>query len=111
MQKSFKLLFTNMNFSNITSKLPFFLRNKYIFTVVVFALWLLFFDKTNAIDHIGNLTRISTLKSQQTFYEAGIQDITAQLNLLSTNKKSLEKFAREQYYLKKAGEDIYLIEE
>ena len=100
-----------MNFSKLTSRLPFFLRNKYIFTVVVFALWLLFFDKTNAIDYIGNQSRISSLKAQKAFYENGIKDVTAQLNLLSTDKKSLEKFAREQYYLKKEGEDIYLIED
>ena len=100
-----------MNFSKLANRLPFFLRNKYIFTVVVFALWLLFFDKTNAIDHIGNLSKINSLENQQAFYEDGIRKVNAQLNLLSTDKKSLEKFAREQYYLKKEGEDIYLIEE
>ncbi|MDR0660602.1 MAG: septum formation initiator family protein [Prevotellaceae bacterium] len=100
-----------MNFSKITSRLPFFLRNKYIFTAAVFLLWLLFFDKTNLIDYISDKGKIRTLKAQKEHYEKGIQDITAQLEQLNTDNKSLEKFARERYYLKKEGEDIYLIEE
>lgn len=100
-----------MNFSKITDRLPFFLRNKYIFTVAVFLLWLLFFDKTNVVSHIGELSKIQTYKKQIQFYENGTRDVTNQLNQLNTNNQRLEAFAREQYYLKKEGETIYLIEE
>lgn len=100
-----------MDFSKITDRLPFFLRNKYIFTVVVFLLWLLFFDKTSIVSHVGELNKIRTYKSQIQFYENGIRDVTNQLNQLKTDNQTLEKFAREQYYLKKEGEDVFLIEE
>ncbi len=100
-----------MDFSKITDRLPFFLRNKYIFTVVVFLLWLLFFDKTSVVSHVGELSKIQTYKSQIQFYENGISDVTNQLNQLKTDNQTLEKFAREQYYLKKEGETIYLIED
>lgn len=100
-----------MNFSSIIDRLPLFLRNKYIFTVAIFLLWLLFFDKTNVVSHVGQLSKIHTLKNQKQFYEDGIRDVTNQLNLLNTSNETLERFAREQYYLKKEGEDIYLIED
>ena len=100
-----------MDFSKITSKLPFFLRNKYIFTAAVFLLWILFFDKTNVVNHVGQLGKIHTLKNQKQFYEDGIGKASAQLDQLNTNNETLEKFAREQYYLKKEGEDIFLIED
>lgn len=100
-----------MKFSKITSRLPFFLRNKYIFTGVVFLLWILFFDKTNLVNHIGQLSKIHTLKNQKQFYEDGIQKVSAQLDQLNTSNETLEKFAREQYYLRKEGEDIFLIED
>ena len=100
-----------MNFSEITNRLPFFLRNKYIFTVAVFLLWIFFFDKTNVVSHVGELSKIQKLKSEILFYENGIREVTNQLNQLNTNNETLEKFAREQYYLKKEGEDIYLIED
>ena len=100
-----------MNFSKITERLPIFLRNKYTFTVVVFLIWLLFFDKTNVIGHIGELTKIHTLKTDIQFFENGVNNVTYQLNQLKTDNLTLEKFAREQYYLKKEGESIYLIEE
>ncbi len=111
MQNNFSNQIFNMDFSKITNRLPFFLRNKYIFTVVVFLLWLLFFDKTNVVSHLGELSKIQTYKHQIQFYEEGIRNVTNQLNQLNTDNLTLEKFAREQYYLKKEGEDIFLIEE
>ena len=33
------------------------------------------------------------------------------LEQLKTNNKNLEKFAREQYYMKKADEDIFVVVE
>lgn len=101
----------NIDFSKIADRLPFFLRNKYIFTIAIFLLWLLFFDKTNVVNHISELSKIHKLKTQKELYEEGIKDINSQLNLLNTNNQTLERFAREQYYLKKEGEDIYLIED
>ena len=100
-----------MDFSNITNRLPFFLRNKYVFTAVVFLLWILFFDKTNVVSHVGELGKIQTYKDQIQYYENGIRDASNQFNQLKTDNQTLEKFAREQYYLKKEGEDIYLIED
>lgn len=100
-----------MNFTKITSRLPLFLRDKYIFTAAVFILWLLFFDKTNVVNHIGELSKIHTLKNQKDYYENGLKNVTVQLEQLNTNNYTLEKFAREQYYFSKEGEDIYLIED
>ena len=42
--------------------------------------------------------------------EAELEEAQQQINMLS-QKDSLERFAREQYYMHEKGEDIYLVEE
>ena len=45
------------------------------------------------------------------YYNREIKSIDEKLQELSSNKDSLEKFAREQYYFHEEDEDLYIIEE
>ncbi len=99
-----------MKLSELTDRLPTFLKNKYLFTIIVFALWLLFFDRTNVIDWIGEMSKIHSLKTEKAYYEKELKTVSTQLEELNTSNESLEKFARENYYFKAEGEEIFLIE-
>jgi len=86
-------------------------RNKYILTLVLFFLWLLFFDNNNLIDRIKQLKDLHQLEQDRKYYLERIEKDTRRLNELKTNRENLEKFAREQYLMKRPNEDIFIITE
>ncbi len=86
------------------------LRNKYLLTFLLFALWVLVFDKNNIFSWLGQLREISQMKSEREFYQQEIKATTEKLQELQSNNDSLEKFAREQYYFIRPGEEVFIVE-
>ena len=43
-------------------------------------------------------------------YETENADLDRRINMMKTDKDTLEKFAREQYHFAAPGEDVYLVE-
>ena len=43
-------------------------------------------------------------------YNAEIEEMDKRINMLKTDKDTLEKFAREQYNFAAPGEDVYIVE-
>lgn len=101
---------TMANFPFI-KKIPPFLRNKYVFVGVVFFVWILFFDDSNIINRISNSRELRQLEAQKTHYIEEIEMNKKRLEELTGDEKAIEKFAREQYHMKKDGEEIFIIEE
>lgn len=93
---------------HIMKVLPF-IRNKFIITIVVFVIWMMFFDQYNLISRINNNRKIAELEQQKEYYIAEIQRSERLLQELEGDNQSLEKFAREQYLMKKEDEDIYIV--
>jgi len=87
------------------------IRNKFIVTAVVFVIWMMFFDQYNLISRVTNNRKIAELEQQKEFYIAEIERSERLLLELKGDNKSLEKFAREQYLMKKKDEDIFIVEE
>ena len=91
-------------------KAPKSFRNKYFLTGLVFLLWLAFFDKNNLVDLFGEFEKIKSYETEKVYYEEKIASDREKIRELRTNKENLEKFAREQYLMKKQNEDIFIIE-
>ena len=87
------------------------LRNKYILTLLIFFIWLLVFDRNNLIDRMKYIRKLNEMERQKEYYEARIEQDSRKLNELKTSPENLEKFAREQYYMKKPDEEIFVIVE
>lgn len=87
------------------------LRNKFILTIIVFVVWMLFFDQYNLVSRVNNNRKIAELELQKEYYLAEIDRSKRLLNELKGDNESLEKFAREQYLMKKQDEDIFIIKE
>ena len=83
--------------------------NKYLIVSVGFVVWIMFFDKNNLVQHRKNLVELNQLQAQVGFYKHQIEADKRKLYELQTNDENLEKFAREQFLMKKADEDIFLI--
>ena len=85
------------------------LKNKYVLTIAVFTIWMLFFDQNNVVDRIQMGSEIRQLEEDREYYLEQIQKDSARLSELTTNKENLEKYAREQFLMKKSNEDVFVV--
>ncbi|HSR59832.1 MAG TPA: septum formation initiator family protein [Robiginitalea sp.] len=83
--------------------------NLYVLVLTIFMVWMLFFDQNSLLIHLELQREIQKLEQQQEFLREQIARDREVIETLS-DPKQLEKFAREQYYLKKPDEEIYIIE-
>jgi cell division protein DivIC len=90
-------------------KIPPFLRNKYLLTIIIFVLWVVLFDSNNLISQSKEMKNLKKLRAEREYYVKRIEEDKRKLIELKTDDQNLEKFAREQYRMKKADEDLYII--
>lgn len=91
------------------NKILRFISNRYVIIFIVFAIWMLFFDENSFfVDREFNQT-IDKLEADKEFYLKEIKKDTKKIKELEDTEK-LDKFAREEYKMKKEDEDIYIIE-
>lgn len=83
--------------------------NKYVIILPVFIIWMVFFDENSLLNHMEFNKEIDKLESEKEYYKSEIYKDSSLIQNLE-NKKEQEKFAREQYHMKKENEEIYLIE-
>jgi len=86
-----------------------FVSNKYILILLLFLVWMFFFDTNNWFIHDELDDDIEALEENADFYKGEITKDKAFLKKMEDSTE-MEKFAREKYFLKKENEDIYIIE-
>ncbi|WP_372755496.1 septum formation initiator family protein [Mariniflexile sp.] len=84
-------------------------RNIFILISAVFIVWMLFFDANSWLIHHELNTDIDALESEKEYYQKEIEKDNKAIKNLN-NEEGLEKFAREEYYMKRENEEIYIIE-
>lgn len=85
--------------------------NKYFLTIVVFLILIVFFGEHNLRNRWKTSRNIKSLNKEIRFYQDEIDANKQKMNDMQASDESLEKFAREKYYLKKENEDIFIVEE
>jgi cell division protein FtsB len=94
----------------IYQKLPGLLKNKYFLTTMVFAVWMLFLDDYNMIFQYKRGKELHALNQKREFYMQEIEKAEKEKKELFSNADNLEKYARENYFMKRDNEDIFVIE-
>ena len=84
------------------------LKNKYLLVIVALVFWLLYFDKNDLFTQLEMVKRCNKLKTEKEYYIAEIENNIKEIYELKNNKKSLETFAREKYYMKRDNEDVFV---
>ncbi|WP_111309019.1 FtsB family cell division protein [Confluentibacter sediminis] len=84
-------------------------KNIFVLILFVFIVWMLFFDANSWLIHRELNNDIEDLESQKEYYKKEIEKDKKALKKLSTDE-GLEKFAREEYYMKRDSEEIFIIE-
>ena len=90
-------------------KLIKFLTNRYVLILTGFSIWMLFFDENSYLVHKEFNTEVKELETAIEFYKKRIKEDKSTIKNLQDSLQ-MERFAREQYLMKKENEDIYLIE-
>ncbi len=88
---------------------PTLLLNKYVFTLFVFGVWMTFFDRNNFIRQYNRMHELNTAKGKMSYYIKETELANEQLSKLKSDMHAIEKFAREEYYMKKPEEDVFVI--
>lgn len=84
-------------------------KNIYILVLAVFIIWMLFFDAHSLLFHHELNSDIDELEYQKEHYRNEMIKDNKAIRELSTDD-GLERTARENYYMKKPEEDIFIIE-
>ena len=83
--------------------------NKYLITISGLALWLTFFDRNDIFTQYDLKKQVLKLEKERDYYLHEINANNTAIEELHTNQKSLEKFARETYLMKRDNEDVFVI--
>ncbi len=96
-------------FPAVLHRFPPFLKNKYFIALLVVGVWLMFFDKNNLLHQWRLQRQLNELQRDRQYYLEEIERDSTAIRQLNDNPDELERYAREQYLMKKEGEDIYVI--
>ncbi len=91
------------------NKIPAWVRNKYLIAVVVVLAWLLFFDNHNFVRQWRIRRELRELRLERNFYLEEISRDSTAINKLTSDPEALERYAREQYLMKRTGEDVFIV--
>jgi cell division protein FtsB len=73
--------------------------------------WLTFFDSNDLYTQIKQTAKLKSLEDEKTFYTEKIEEVKEDRAELLSDEELLEKFARENYLMKKPNEDVYVVVE
>ena len=86
-----------------------YLKNKYVWVLLFFLIWMLFLDNYSQLEHRVLDKEIHELEANKKYYQDEIRKDQNQINALK-DPNQVEKYAREKYYMKRQNEDIYVID-
>lgn len=94
----------------LLTQLPAWLRNKFFIAFAAFTVWMLFFDERDVFTMQHHRQELRELQQSKKYYTDQINKEKTQLESLKM-AATLEKYAREKYYMKRDNEDLFLIPE
>lgn len=85
------------------------LLDKYVLLTLIFLIWILFIDKNNVMVWLRTQRTLRHQRVHIEQLEGEIDRTEARIDQLSSQRDSLEQFAREQYLFHEPGEDVYIV--
>lgn len=85
------------------------IKNKYFISILVFLIWMCFFDVKDWGLIAERLNKLGELEKTEISLNKQIQETRVELNLLRAEAQSIERYAREKYLMKKDNEEIFIV--
>jgi cell division protein FtsB len=102
----------NLAHVKFLKNIPRAAKNKYLLTITIFTIWMVFFDSQDIITtHFKLRKELNQLEESRNYYLRQIEATKTELGQLKSDPATLEKYAREKYYMKKDNEDLFIISE
>lgn len=83
--------------------------NRYVLCLTIFAVWMVFFDQNNMIRQVDSRRDLNKLRMEKKFYEDKINEYSFAIKSLDSDSGFVEKYARENYYMSKPNEDVFVV--
>lgn len=107
LQRNFKNTMTIRDFWEIIKIRKW---GKYVITVLAFLVVFLFVGPQSLLHFVHRHREIRRMEEQRDLYRSESERVEQEIRVLQ-NADSLERFAREHYYMHTSDEDIYLVDE
>ncbi len=89
-------------------RLPGPLRNRYYLALLIFLFILIFLDKNDLLTQWRLMRAKYRLQQDKELYRQKIKEAKEEAEAFELTK---ERYARERYYMRRPGEDVYIIQE
>lgn len=87
------------------------MRNKYLLAGAFFLVWMLFFDPKDIRSGINRWRKYKELQASEQNLIQQIDKTRSELGQLKNNAQTIEKYAREKYWMKKDNEDLFIVKD
>ena len=106
-------IFSNMSIIDPKLKeiIPAPLRNKFILLFIGYFIYLLFFSENTLISQAKLAMQVHELSKQENYYATEITKVKKEDKETFSSIENMEKYARENYWMKKDSEDLYIFVE
>ena len=101
----------NSNNMKLLNLIPAWLKNKYFLSVSAFIVWILFFDPRDVFTQMEHRRELKELEVSKAWYQNENTALSSESERLRTNPATIEKYARENYLMKRDNEDIFIVPE
>lgn len=81
-----------------------------LLSVAIVIVIVFFIGDSNIFNRVNNSLKINELKDQISYYKEETQKDREKLVELNSNKDNIEKFARENYLMRKPNEDVFIVQ-
>jgi cell division protein FtsB len=86
------------------------LKNKYFIVTVVFGVWVAFFAQYDIVSQYKLREELHDMNTKIEYLDKEVSRLQAEKKALQTDSATLEKYAREKYYMKTQHEDVFVFD-
>ena len=96
----------------IYNDLPSWCKNRYFLSACIFLIWISLFDTNSLIVQISQKKEVKKIQGDIEYYKEKIQKDNSIIDIVSQDSLTpeFEKYLRENLYLSKENEEIFIIE-
>ena len=95
----------------LLNQVPAWLKNKYFLSLSAFVIWMVFFDPKDVFTQMEHRRELKDLEASKAWYQFENSTLQAESEQLRSNPATIEKYARENYLMKRDSEDLFIIQE
>ena len=85
------------------------LKNKYFIVIVLFVVFFFFIDDNGLLTSVKLQKQLNQLKEKEKYYISEIEKDSIGTIRLQQDVDWIEKYGRENYYMKRSNEEIFII--